>query len=164
MQHEPRTERWAPSQPLSSEACVTQSAAPAADDLSSALLRCRVVICGAGIIGASVAYYLSQLGVPSLLLERADPACAASGTSRRLGADLTAAFCFSKLRGTGKAGGFLAQSWLDGGPCEQLCRRSYALHAELAAKLGSNSLGYRAVTTAALSLGSVPAGGGELLA
>ena len=40
---------------------------------------CRVVVCGAGVIGASVAYYLSQLGVPSILVERAEPACASSG-------------------------------------------------------------------------------------
>ena len=30
-------------------------------------------------MGASTAYFLSQLGVPSLLIERAEPACAASG-------------------------------------------------------------------------------------
>ena len=51
----------------------------------------------------------------------------------------------------GKAGGFLARDWLDGGPCEQLCRRSYQLHAELAARL-HDDIGFRTVTTASLSL------------
>ncbi len=39
----------------------------------------RVVICGAGIIGSSIAYYLSLKGVRSLLVERSGVACAASG-------------------------------------------------------------------------------------
>ena len=55
---------------------------------------CRVVICGAGIVGASIAYYLAQRGVASTLVEREEVACAASG----------------------KAGGFLALDWNDSSP------------------------------------------------
>jgi ribulose 1,5-bisphosphate synthetase/thiazole synthase len=39
----------------------------------------RVVICGAGIMGAATAYYLAQLGVAATLVEREAVACAASG-------------------------------------------------------------------------------------
>ena len=39
----------------------------------------RVVICGGGIIGASVAYHLALRGVSSTVVERCDVACGASG-------------------------------------------------------------------------------------
>jgi glycine/D-amino acid oxidase-like deaminating enzyme len=74
----------------------------------------RVVICGGGVIGASIAYYLSQRRVEVVVVERAGIACAASG----------------------KSGGFLALDWCDGTPLAPLARRSFALHAELAATLG----------------------------
>ena len=47
----------------------------------------KIVIVGGGIIGCSVAYHLTELGVPCTLVERCSIACAASG----------------------KAGGFLAR-------------------------------------------------------
>ena len=49
----------------------------------------HVVICGAGVIGASVAYFLSRRGVRATVIERTGLACAASG----------------------KSGGFLALEW-----------------------------------------------------
>ena len=70
----------------------------------------RVVICGAGVIGASVAYFLACRGIAATVVERSGVACAASG----------------------KSGGFLALDWCDGTPLEALARRSFALHAELA--------------------------------
>ncbi|KAK9808382.1 hypothetical protein WJX73_009281 [Symbiochloris irregularis] len=91
----------------------------------------RVVICGGGIIGASAAFYLSQLGVKSLILEKCAIACASSG----------------------KAGGFLALDWQDGQATGPLSRRSFELHAELAKSLGQNC-GYRRVSTLALSVDS----------
>ena len=54
----------------------------------------RVVVCGAGVIGAAVAYYLSLRGVAATVVERAGVACAASG----------------------KSGGFPARDWCDGSP------------------------------------------------
>jgi len=39
----------------------------------------RVVICGGGVIGASIAYFLSCLGARPLVVERTGVACAASG-------------------------------------------------------------------------------------
>ena len=39
----------------------------------------RVVICGGGVIGASVAYFLSRRGVDVIVVERRGVACAASG-------------------------------------------------------------------------------------
>jgi glycine/D-amino acid oxidase-like deaminating enzyme len=85
----------------------------------------HVVICGAGAIGASIAYFLSRRGAAVTVVERAGVANAASG----------------------KSGGFLALDWCDGGLLEALARRSFALHAELAATLGVGKWGYRRMTT-----------------
>jgi FAD dependent oxidoreductase len=41
------------------------------------------VICGGGIIGASIAYFLSKRGVNATIIERGDVACAASGTRNK---------------------------------------------------------------------------------
>jgi glycine/D-amino acid oxidase-like deaminating enzyme len=84
----------------------------------------RVLICGGGVIGASIAYFLSCRGVAATVIERTGLACAASG----------------------KAGGFLALDWCDGTPLEPLARRSFALHAQLAAVIGGD-WGYRRLTT-----------------
>jgi glycine/D-amino acid oxidase-like deaminating enzyme len=85
----------------------------------------RVLICGGGVIGASIAYFLScRGGVAATVIERTGLACAASG----------------------KAGGFLALDWCDGTPLEPLARRSFALHAQLAAVVGGD-WGYRRLTT-----------------
>jgi glycine/D-amino acid oxidase-like deaminating enzyme len=84
----------------------------------------QVVICGGGVIGAAVACFLSRRGVAATVVERTGLACAASG----------------------KSGGFLALDWCDGTPLEALARRSFALHAELAAELPSD-IGYRRLTT-----------------
>ncbi len=97
----------------------------------------RVVICGGGVIAASVAYFLSRRGVEAVVVERTGVANAASG----------------------KSGGFLALDWCDGSALQQLARRSFALHAELAAALGGEEAwNYRRMTTygglAGYSIGS----------
>lgn len=79
----------------------------------------HVVICGAGVIGASVAYFLSRRGIGVTVVERSGVACAASG----------------------KSGGFLALDWCDGGPLASLARRSFQLHAELAMQPGAPQAG-----------------------
>lgn len=84
----------------------------------------RAVICGAGAIGASTAYFLARRGVAVTVVERTAVACAASG----------------------KAGGFLALDWNDGTAAEQLARRSFELHAQLADELDGD-WGYRRMTT-----------------
>ena len=84
----------------------------------------RVVICGGGVIGACIGYFLSRRGVPAVVIERTGVACAASG----------------------KSGGFLALDWCDGSPLAPLARRSFALHAGLADELG-NAWGYRRLDT-----------------
>jgi glycine/D-amino acid oxidase-like deaminating enzyme len=80
----------------------------------------RVVICGAGVIGASIAYFLSLRQVEAVVVERTGVACAASG----------------------KSGGFLALDWCDGSPLALLARRSFELHAELAGEF-EGKWGYR---------------------
>jgi glycine/D-amino acid oxidase-like deaminating enzyme len=80
----------------------------------------RVVICGGGIIGACAAYFPGLRGVEAIVVERTGVACAASGRS----------------------GGFLALDWCDGSPLGPLARRSFALHAELAARF-EGAWGYR---------------------
>jgi glycine/D-amino acid oxidase-like deaminating enzyme len=84
----------------------------------------RVLICGGGVIGAAIAYYLSRRGARAVVIERTDVACAASG----------------------KSGGFLALDWCDGTPLEALARRSFALHARLAEDVGED-WGYRRLDT-----------------
>ncbi len=84
----------------------------------------RVVICGGGVIGAAIAYFLSVRGVQPLVVERTRLACGASG----------------------KSGGFLALDWCDGTPLEPLARRSFHLHGQLSEEIGGD-WGYRRLTT-----------------
>jgi glycine/D-amino acid oxidase-like deaminating enzyme len=84
----------------------------------------RVLICGGGVIGTAIAYFLSRRGIQSIVIERTGLACAASG----------------------KSGGFLALDWCDGTPLQHLARRSFALHARLSEEIGGN-WGYRRLTT-----------------
>ena len=84
----------------------------------------HVLICGGGVIGAAIAYFLARRGVRSTVIERAGVACAASG----------------------KSGGFLALDWCDGTPLDALARRSFVLHGELAEEIGGD-WGYRRMTT-----------------
>src|SRR6201997_3702146 len=69
----------------------------------------HALICGGGVIGASIAYFLSRRGVRATVIEGTGLACAASG----------------------KSGGFLARDWCDGSPLAPLARRSFALHARV---------------------------------
>jgi len=84
----------------------------------------HVIVCGAGVVGASVAYFLARRGVPVTVLERTAVACGASG----------------------KSGGFLALDWCDDSPLGPLARASFAIHAELAKTLGTD-YGYRRMDT-----------------
>lgn len=84
----------------------------------------KVIICGAGVIGASIAYYLSLRGVKAIVIDRCGVGAAASG----------------------KSGGFLALDWCDGSSLQPLARTSFALHAELAHTLGKD-YGYRRLDT-----------------
>ena len=84
----------------------------------------RVVICGGGAIGAATAYFLSARGARPIVVERYEVAGSASG----------------------KSGGFLARDWCRGSELDQLARRSFDLHAELAQELG-NPWGYRRLET-----------------
>jgi glycine/D-amino acid oxidase-like deaminating enzyme len=99
----------------------------------------RVLICGGGVIGASIAYFLSCRGVQPIVIERAGLACAASG----------------------KSGGFLALDWCDGTPLEPLARRSFALHASLAEQIGGE-WGYRRLATYG-GFGSAKTGHGRVI-
>jgi glycine/D-amino acid oxidase-like deaminating enzyme len=75
-------------------------------------------------MGAATAYFLARRGVAVTVVERSGIACAASG----------------------KSGGFLALDWCDDSPLGPLARASFALHTELAGKLGVD-YGYRRVDT-----------------
>src|SRR5215831_10599299 len=83
----------------------------------------RVVICGGGVIGACTAFFLARRGIEVVVAERTEVACAASG----------------------KAGGFLGSDWCTGSPLDALARRSFALHAELAASI-DDAWAYRKMT------------------
>ncbi len=87
-----------------------------------------MAICGGGVIGASIAYFLSLQGVAVTVVERTGVANAASG----------------------KSGGFLALDWCQGTPADALARRSFALHGELARRLKDEfglAWGYRRLDT-----------------
>jgi len=84
----------------------------------------HVVVCGAGVIGASVAWNLARHGTQVTVVERTGVACAASG----------------------KSGGFLALDWCDDSPLGPLARLSFRLHAELPGELGAE-YGYRRMDT-----------------
>src|SRR5260221_7571631 len=84
----------------------------------------HVLICGGGVIGAPIAFFLSRRGVKATVIERTGLACAASG----------------------KSGGFLARDWCDGSPLAPLARRSFALHAMLAEQ-SADDWGYRRLDT-----------------
>jgi len=88
----------------------------------------HVVVGGAGVIGAAVAYFLSLRGVRVTVVERTGVACAASG----------------------KSGGFIALDWCDGSPLGPLARASFALHARLADELNAD-YGYRRMDTLAMA-------------
>src|SRR6266850_8403251 len=103
----------------------------------------HVIVCGAGVVGASVAYFLARRGVGVTVVERTGVACAASG----------------------KSGGFLALDWCDGSPLGPLARASFKLHAELATELGTD-YGYRRMDTFMLAARErgTPAGGHRVAA
>lgn len=98
---------------------------------------CQLVICGGGIIGVALAYYLSELSpensksVKVKLVERESVACHSSG----------------------KAGGFLALDWNDHSPVCSLSRLSYKLHEDLNKCLSEEDLGYRQLSTFAIEAG-----------
>jgi len=88
----------------------------------------RVVVAGGGAIGAATAFFLAERGVEVVVVERHAVAGCASG----------------------KAGGFLALDWCDGTALAPLARRSFQLHAELAARF-ENPWGYRRLETFAVA-------------
>jgi glycine/D-amino acid oxidase-like deaminating enzyme len=91
----------------------------------------RVLVCGGGVVGAAIAYFLSLRQVEAVVIERTGVACAASG----------------------KSGGFLALDWCDGSPLAALARRSFALHAELAAA-HEGAWGYRRLEALSIAAGA----------
>src|SRR5262245_9941617 len=84
----------------------------------------RILICGGGVIGACIAWFLARRGADPVVIVRTGLANAASG----------------------KSGGFLALDWCDGTPLAPLARRSFALHASLAEEV-EGDWGYRRLTT-----------------
>lgn len=89
----------------------------------------RVFVVGAGIIGTSVAYHLSELGQQCTVIEKCEIACAASG----------------------KSGGFLAKDWCDSSAVKHLARPSFEMHREFAASTPED-LGYRTLESYSISL------------
>ena len=96
----------------------------------SASSSMKVVICGGGIIGASTAFHLAQKGVPSTVIERCHPACAASG----------------------KAGGFLARDWCDSYELGALARTSFDMHMKFAEDPRFSACDYRRLDTLSVAV------------
>lgn len=63
---------------------------------------------------------------------------------------------------SGKAGGFLASDWCDGGPVSSLARASFLLHQQLAEELdGPVAYGYRRLNTLSLGIQEQPTSNSE---
>ncbi|CAE7918674.1 unnamed protein product [Symbiodinium sp. KB8] len=91
----------------------------------------HVVICGGGVIGVSIAYFLSvHHGVSVTIIERHEIAGCASG----------------------KAGGFLASDWSEGTTINELVKASYQLHMEFGKKHG-HEYGFRTLMTSQVLIG-----------
>ena len=88
----------------------------------------KIVICGGGIIGCSIAFHLAERGVASTVVERCAIACAASG----------------------KAGGFLAKDWSDTSELGPMSHISYKLHEKLAKRFGN--VDYRQIETLSVTI------------
>jgi glycine/D-amino acid oxidase-like deaminating enzyme len=93
----------------------------------------RVCIVGGGVIGASIAFHLSEAGCSNItIVERTGVACGASG----------------------RAGGFLAKNWRSGAEGE-FSKASFNAHSQLAERLKkeySIDVMYRRLTTINLSI------------
>lgn len=133
-----------------------------------------MVICGGGIIGAATAYYLSQQGVAATVVEREALAAAASGKAGGFLAldwnDSSPVGPLARCAALGLACSMKTHTYCATKPCNSpgkqqvlvksrfahvcwhavcvcFCRRSYALHAELAQRFGRETIGYREVDT-----------------
>lgn len=84
----------------------------------------RILILGAGVIGAAIAQALGRRGSPARVVDRIGVAPSSSG----------------------KGAGFLARDWNDTTPLGPLARRSFDLHRELAGTLDAD-YGYRPLET-----------------
>ena len=83
----------------------------------------HVVIAGGGVIGTCTAWYLAQnFDIRSTIVDPTGTIAPAA---------------------SGKAGGFLARDWNDRTPTQDLTRRSFDLHAQLADTLGAERIQYR---------------------
>jgi glycine/D-amino acid oxidase-like deaminating enzyme len=92
----------------------------------------HVVIAGSGMMATATAYYLAkEFGIASTLIDPSGEIAPAA---------------------SGKAGGFLARDWNDGSPVGPLARRSFDLHQTIADSLGAESIQYRRLTCAAISV------------
>ena len=97
----------------------------------------RILICGGGAVGTSLAYWLAKRGAEPIVVESSAVGGAASG----------------------KSGGFLARDWCDGSALEPMARRSFDLHARLAeehATADGAPWGYRRMETLHVVAGSWP--------
>ncbi|KAL0487205.1 oxidoreductase [Acrasis kona] len=94
----------------------------------------KVIVCGGGVIGSSIGYYLTKKGAAVTLIERCEIACGASG----------------------KAGGFLAKDWSDSNPSlGKLSRKSFDLHVELSKTL-KKDVGFRFLDTKSIVVSESP--------
>eukprot|EP00961_Rhodomonas_salina_P227290 3073184-Rhodomonas_salina.2 len=83
----------------------------------------KVVVCGAGVIGSTLAYYLTLRGVKPVIVDRKSPPFSPE-QALESGSQHTMLAC----------GGFLPSNWLQNSFLEQLAGLSFSLHEELATK------------------------------
>lgn len=92
----------------------------------------HAVIAGSGMMATATAYYLAkEHGISSTLIDPSGEVAPAA---------------------SGKAGGFLARDWNDYSPVGPLATRSFDLHQTIADSIGAESIQYRRLTCAAISV------------
>eukprot|EP00980_Cylindrotheca_fusiformis_P018253 scaffold5931_cov125-Cylindrotheca_fusiformis.AAC.1 len=111
---------------------------PSSSSAAVAGAATNIVIVGAGIVGNSIAYFLSlqsQSQSQSHIITLIDPVGIAPCAS-------------------GKAGGFLAKDWRDGTPLQELQQKGFDLHDQLANELlgPTKNIDYRRLTCKSVSI------------
>ena len=115
----------------------------------------KIVVAGGGVVGNSIAYFLAkEHGVACTIVDPVGMCVSRFQSSfQDRFRDNSPTHAFRRApAASGKAGGFLARDWSDGSPIQELQRRSFDLHAEIAEHLGLSTIDYRRLECVAVAV------------